>query len=85
MIGVVVYWNDPRGYGFICPEGTDERIFVHITGCEGGNVPRLGARVQYELGEPLRLGQPKQAKRVKVLPPTSARVSALGSTPEVRS
>ena len=86
MIGTVVLWNDPRGYGFIRPEGADEteKVFVHITNCQTGNVPKIGARVQYELGNALRLGQPQQAIQVKLLPPTSAGVNALEPEPGVR-
>jgi cold shock CspA family protein len=71
MIGVVALWNDPRGYGFVRPEGaTDDtqNLFVHISNCQTGNVPKVGATVEFDIGAPLKLGQRPQAIRVKLIP-----------------
>lgn len=30
--GTVKFFNETKGYGFITEEGTDQEIFVHVTG-----------------------------------------------------
>ena len=55
-VGVVVRWNNERGFGFIRPSsdrGTDsyrrrEDLFVHVSAINDGNMLIDGARVEYE-------------------------------------
>ncbi|MDZ7845959.1 MAG: cold shock domain-containing protein [Owenweeksia sp.] len=35
--GVVTFFNDSKGYGFIKDKSSGESIFVHINACEGGD------------------------------------------------
>lgn len=36
--GTVKFFNGAKGYGFIKEDGTDEEIFVHITGLNTGSL-----------------------------------------------
>jgi len=47
--GILVKWNDARGFGFIVPaQGTDE-IFVHISAFPGGARPQVGEMLSFEI------------------------------------
>jgi uncharacterized membrane protein YsdA (DUF1294 family)/cold shock CspA family protein len=49
--GELIEWNDERGFGFIRPDGTHERLFVHISQMpRGATRPELGDRVSYAVG-----------------------------------
>ena len=54
--GVVHWFNDEKGYGFITPDDGDREVFVHC--CEiagnGGDPLKNGQRVSYRLGPALR-------------------------------
>lgn len=52
--GVLVEWNDTRGFGFIEPSGGGSRVFVHITSFPRGGRPSAGCRVIYEQGRDTR-------------------------------
>ncbi len=30
--GIVKFYNETKGYGFIVEEGTNQEVFVHVTG-----------------------------------------------------
>lgn len=52
-IGLVKWFNDAKGYGFIQQDGYDKDIFVHYTAIKGDGFKTLteGQKVEYELIE----------------------------------
>lgn len=52
--GILVQWNDERGFGWIEADGGGERVFVHISAFEprpqAGQRPRVGLRLQFGVG-----------------------------------
>ena len=51
--GLVKWFNDSKGYGFICADGTERDIFVHYTAIQGDGFKTLaeGQKVDFELIE----------------------------------
>lgn len=54
--GHVVWFSDPRGYGYICPDGYEPEendIFFYYAyiKMEGFKTVKAGARVSFEIGE----------------------------------
>jgi len=51
--GMVKWFNDRKGYGFIKAEGTERDVFVHYTAVSGDGFKTLaeGQRVSFELTE----------------------------------
>ena len=51
--GMVKWFNDSKGYGFIKTEGTERDVFVHYTAVSGDGFKTLaeGQRVSFELIE----------------------------------
>ena len=49
--GMVTWFSEEKGYGFIYPEDRNENIFVHYTDIEGEGFRSLaeGERVSYEV------------------------------------
>lgn len=45
--GVIKFFNEDKGFGFITNEATKEDIFVHITGLNTKNLEQ-GNRVSYD-------------------------------------
>ena len=48
--GVIKWFNDAKGYGFITPDGGGDDLFVHHTGISGSGYKSLaeGAKVEFE-------------------------------------
>ena len=66
--GVVKFFNQAKGYGFIAPEDGSKDIFVHITSVQRAGIPWLdeGIRLSFELEEDLR-GRGPQAVELQLL------------------
>ncbi|MGB8020421.1 MAG: cold shock and DUF1294 domain-containing protein [Candidatus Nanopelagicales bacterium] len=45
--GVLVDWNDDRGFGFITPSAGGSRVFVHVSAFPRGQRPVRGCEVTY--------------------------------------
>ncbi|WP_375417137.1 cold-shock protein [uncultured Hymenobacter sp.] len=65
--GVVSFFNDSKGYGFIKDQASQESIFVHANGLAGGPI-KEGDRVNFEV----EMGQKG---------PTAVRVKGASATP----
>ena len=52
-IGLVKWFNDAKGYGFIQQDGSDKDVFVHYTAIQGEGFKTLaeGQKVEFELIE----------------------------------
>lgn len=61
--GVVKWFSDQKGYGFIAPDGEGKDIFVHHSGVEGEGFKSLkeGDKVQFEVTQ-----SPKGEQAIKV-------------------
>ena len=57
--GIVKFYNDQKGFGFITPEAGGKDVFVHATALERAGLRGLseGQRVAYDLAEDRRSGK----------------------------
>lgn len=57
--GVVKFYNDQRGFGFIQPDTGDKDVFVHATALERAGISNLreGQKVSYETEVDSRSGK----------------------------
>ncbi|HUS59203.1 MAG TPA: cold-shock protein [Planctomycetota bacterium] len=63
LTGVVKWFNDKKGYGFIACDGMEDDVFVHYSAInqEGFKTLMQGQRVQFEMGQ-----NPKGARAANV-------------------
>ena len=74
--GKISKWIDEKGFGFITQDGSNEQVFVHISGFEKGQQrPNVGEVVSYEVANDVKKGL--QAYKVKYInrPATQSRSS----------
>ena len=60
--GIVKFYNEQKGYGFITPDDGGKDVFVHVTAVEQSGIRGLneGARVSFET-EPDKRGKGPKA------------------------
>lgn len=51
--GTVKWFNNQKGYGFICPANSNDEIFAHFSSIvmEGYKSLKAGQRVEFEINE----------------------------------
>ncbi len=78
--GVLVEWNDDRGFGFITPSAGGSRVFVHVSPFPRGQRPVSGCKVTYAEHRDER--NRSRASQVRYLAaPRAARARARRTTP----
>jgi cold shock CspA family protein len=67
MQGIVVHYNQARGFGFIYSDELQRRVFFHASHVTGTSVAQVNHQCTFELaaGKP---GLPEQAVKVLVAP-----------------
>lgn len=65
--GVVKWFNETKGYGFIAPDGGGNDVFVHVSAVERAGLRGLneGQKLSYELVADKRSGK-QSADNLKV-------------------
>jgi len=53
MTGVVKWFNNAKGYGFVKPDNRDEDVFVHFSSIEmeGYKTLKEGQKVEFEVNQ----------------------------------
>lgn len=65
MIGTVTTYFADRKFGFITCDSEKTPRFFHENNFVAGQ-PKLGARVEFELGDASKLGKPQQCVNIRV-------------------
>ncbi len=65
--GIVKFFNQAKGFGFITPDQGDKDVFVHISALQSSGVTHLdeGMRVSFDT-EPDRRGKGPKAVQLKL-------------------
>jgi CspA family cold shock protein len=66
--GIVKWFNQDKGYGFIAPDDKSTDVFVHVSALQRSGLADLhdGQKVSYELAQDRRTGK-SSADNLKVL------------------
>lgn len=51
MQGVIKFYNDQKGFGFIVPQDGGDDMFFHVSNCQVGYLPQQDDTVVYEAWE----------------------------------
>lgn len=78
--GVLVDWNDDRGFGFITPSGGGSRVFAHVSAFPRGQRPVDGCQVTYTELRDAR-NRPRAWEVRYVAPSPVSRASSIGVAP----
>ena len=62
--GKLVEWNDDKAFGFVLPNASGRKIFVHVNEFPGRRRPELGSLITFEMG----LEANRRSCAVKVVP-----------------
>ncbi|MDZ7812808.1 MAG: cold shock domain-containing protein [Ideonella sp.] len=87
-VGIVKWFNDAKGFGFIEPDGGGSDVFAHFSAIqmEGFRTLKQGSKVRYELvdGPKGRLAQNIRPEQMATdaEPTASASATASTATPE---
>ena len=65
-VGIIKFFNNEKGFGFIAPENGGEDVFVHVSALRSGGALDKGTKVAYELGQDRRTGKTR-AENVSIL------------------
>lgn len=57
--GIVKFFAQDKGFGFITPDGGGPDVFVHISAVGHGAALQDGQKVSYEIGQDRKTGKSK--------------------------
>jgi cold shock CspA family protein len=87
LTGILISWNDDRGFGFIEPKHGGAKVFTHISALPNdGSRPTVGETLTYELGRGAN-GQTQATKayRNAIGPPSAQTRNAKRAPPRTGS
>lgn len=57
--GIVKFFAEDKGFGFITPDDGGGDVFVHVSGVVSGGPLRDGQKVSYDVGQDRKTGKAK--------------------------
>ena len=57
--GIVKWFNDAKGFGFITPDAGGPDVFVDVSGLSGQGSIKDGDKVTYDVGQDRKTGKSK--------------------------
>ncbi len=61
--GIVKFFAQDKGFGFITPDDGGQDVFVHISAVGFGEALKDGQKVRYEVGQDRKTGKYQSRKR----------------------